>query len=612
MTPPSRSRAAVVSRFVLLLLVAVATSVHAYPSLPRPVKRFSLIVSEQVIWPDGNPVSSVLLNGSFPGPEIRVHTGDRVLINVTNAMADQNTTLHVHGMSQRMTPSSDGTPLVSQWPIAPGNWFEYEFVTTDEDIGSYYYHSHVGMQALTANGPFIVEGRVPSIYQKARTERTLMLGDWYWQDTTQIVNGLLGNPFVWLGSSKAILLNGQAVNNCNATIAQMNANLTCADTPASPSVVSVPYSTDVRLRLIGALALSYTSFGILNHTLDVIAADGTYLEPVKNQSHVEIMAGQRYDLVLHSKSAEQVQADATNGCYWIRMESRWRNPTSGGWGLLAYPSCTNTTLAQTLSVGPPLPANTTTTNATLLPPAQFGWIASQFAPLRWSGSKLTQSAPKDEDVKRRIVIQAQNIGWFGTPENGTGARWAENGHVYNEGTTSPVPYLVKIFTKSVNEPSYERAMQGTPKGYDNVTDTYVAKSGEVFDMVIVNNASAKGHNVETHPWHGHTYKQWTIASGMGNFTEEALAAARADGFKRPIARDTHTVWPGPGATTTNQTLPANSSGGWTVIRYRVAPSGVDTGAWLLHCHLLPHQAMGMSLTLIFDAPNLAAATGYDE
>ncbi|KAE8222901.1 hypothetical protein CF319_g3980 [Tilletia indica] len=585
--------------------------------LDRPVKRFSLTISERVIWADGNPVSSVLINGSLPGPEIRVNVGDRVLVNVTNALASQNTTLHIHGMSQRMTPMSDGTPLVSQWPIAPGNWFEYELVIQNSDQGSYYYHSHVELQAITAYGAFIVDAPIPRAYKSIKAERTLILGDWYWQKSDTITKGLLGNPFVWPGSSKAILVNGQALNACNETIAKTNAGLSCADTKAAgPHVVSVPFSKNIRLRLIGALTLSYTAFGILNHNttaggpFTIIGADGTYLNPVHHQTHVEVMPGQRYEVLFRSKSAQQAQLDGKAGCYWIRTESRWRTPAAGGWAILAYPSCTESAQSMMLESGPPLPPGTSSANATLLPPAEFGWIAKQFSPLLWSGAGLMASAPQDWEVKRRIVIQAQQIGVFGTVQNGTGTRWAENGHVYNEMMTRKTPYLIDIFNKAVEVPSYQRAMQGTPQGFDNVTDTYVARSGDVFDVVIINNASAKSHNVETHPWHGHSTKQWTMASGMGNFSEEALAAVRAEGFHHPIARDTHTVWGGPGASTTNQTLPTDSSGGWTMIRYRIAADGSDSGVFPLHCHILFHSAMGMFTNFVFDPQDVAAATQF--
>ncbi|KAK0542201.1 hypothetical protein OC846_006809, partial [Tilletia horrida] len=338
----------------------------------------------------------------------------------------------------------------------------------------------------------------------------------------------------------------------------------------------------------------------------IIATQCTYLEPIANQSYIEILPGQRYDLLFKSKSAQAVSQDGSGGCYWARMESRWRTPAAGGWGLLAYPTCNASALSSFIAAGPPLPPGTSTSNATLLPPAQFGWIASQFAPLKWHGARFTYEVPQDSEVKRQILVSAQQVQWFGPNTTvGNGSRWENNGNAFN------ITDGIKTPTNSTTEPSYERAMQDTPKGYDNITNTYVAKSGEVFDVVIINNGSATGHNVETHPWHGHSLKQWTIASGMGNFSEQALTEARASGFKHPIARDTHTVWPGPGASSLNQTIPTNSSGGWTVIRYRVGADGSDAGAWLLHCHFLFHQVMGMALALVFDAPDIAAATHFD-
>ncbi|KAK0542181.1 hypothetical protein OC846_006815, partial [Tilletia horrida] len=152
-SPSSLSRSSAVAFFSIfltgLLFSALLPQAHAAPGINvhsralRPVQRFSLNVTERIVAADGNPINSVLLNNSLPGPEIRVRVGDRVLINVTNALTDKNTTLHIHGMSQRMTPFSDGTPLVSQWPIAPGNWFEYELIVGIADQGTYFYHSHV-------------------------------------------------------------------------------------------------------------------------------------------------------------------------------------------------------------------------------------------------------------------------------------------------------------------------------------------------------------------------------------------------------------------------------------------------------------------------------------
>ena len=56
-----------------------------------------------------------------------------------------------------MSPFSDGTPAVSQWPIPPLHYFDYEFRIQYGDAGTYFYHSHVGFQAITAAGALIIE-----------------------------------------------------------------------------------------------------------------------------------------------------------------------------------------------------------------------------------------------------------------------------------------------------------------------------------------------------------------------------------------------------------------------------------------------------------------------
>ena len=56
-----------------------------------------------------------------------------------------------------VSPFSDGTPAASQWPIPPNHFFDYELETVVGMAGTYFYHSHIGFQAVTAAGPLIVE-----------------------------------------------------------------------------------------------------------------------------------------------------------------------------------------------------------------------------------------------------------------------------------------------------------------------------------------------------------------------------------------------------------------------------------------------------------------------
>lgn len=116
----------------VLLLSHLASAAPRYD--PQRVKRTSLFVTEGTVEVNGIPNTVVAYNDSMPGPAMRFHPGDVVIVNVTN-LTPRNTTVHWHGLSQRLSPFSDGTPL-SQWPIAPGNWFEYQMELTKEDVST--------------------------------------------------------------------------------------------------------------------------------------------------------------------------------------------------------------------------------------------------------------------------------------------------------------------------------------------------------------------------------------------------------------------------------------------------------------------------------------------
>jgi L-ascorbate oxidase len=55
-----------------------------------------------------------------------------------------------------VAPFSDGTPGASQWPIPPLHYFDYQLSIPVGTAGTYFYHSHVGLQAISATGPLIV------------------------------------------------------------------------------------------------------------------------------------------------------------------------------------------------------------------------------------------------------------------------------------------------------------------------------------------------------------------------------------------------------------------------------------------------------------------------
>ena len=104
-------------------------------------RNITLVAAPTTVLIGGRTVSTWAFNGQVPGPEIRAQVGDVVRAEVVNDLPEP-LTVHWHGIAIRN--DMDGVPQLNQEAIAPGARFVYEFVVSHE--GSYFYHSHVGVQ----------------------------------------------------------------------------------------------------------------------------------------------------------------------------------------------------------------------------------------------------------------------------------------------------------------------------------------------------------------------------------------------------------------------------------------------------------------------------------
>src|SRR4051812_359426 len=113
-------------------------------------------------------------NASVPGPELRFKQGERLRVEVENALPVQ-TTVHWHGI--RLPNAMDGVPGLTQAPIAAnGGKFVYEFDLPD--AGTYWYHPHLGGGEQLGRGLYgalIVEERDPPAVDR---DVVWMLSDW--------------------------------------------------------------------------------------------------------------------------------------------------------------------------------------------------------------------------------------------------------------------------------------------------------------------------------------------------------------------------------------------------------------------------------------------------
>jgi CopA family copper-resistance protein len=131
---------------------------------------------------DGEEGGAIGINGTVPGPEIRLQEGEDVLIRVTNEL-EAETSIHWHGI---LLPfQMDGVPGVSFDGIAPGTTFEYQYPVNQN--GTYWYHSHSGLQEQLGHyGPLIIDPADEDPVEYDR-EYPVVLSDWTFEDPHEVL-----------------------------------------------------------------------------------------------------------------------------------------------------------------------------------------------------------------------------------------------------------------------------------------------------------------------------------------------------------------------------------------------------------------------------------------
>ena len=141
----------------------------------KKIERLRLAVGRQSLVGAAYPATEVwAYNGMVPGPELRFKQGERLRVEVENALGVA-TTVHWHGI--RLPNAMDGVPGVTQAPIAAkGGRFSYEFELPD--AGTYWYHPHLGGPEQVSRGLYgalVVEEREPP---EADRDVVWVLSDW--------------------------------------------------------------------------------------------------------------------------------------------------------------------------------------------------------------------------------------------------------------------------------------------------------------------------------------------------------------------------------------------------------------------------------------------------
>ena len=144
---------------------------------PRPGQRvveYDLEIAENAVSPAGKKVRGLTINGGIPGPTLRFREGDFARIRVRNALKNETTSTHWHGL---LLPNvMDGVPHITTPPIQPGQTYTFQFELRHS--GTYWYHSHTHLQEQSGvYGSIVVEPKGGEPVSADR-EQVLVLSDW--------------------------------------------------------------------------------------------------------------------------------------------------------------------------------------------------------------------------------------------------------------------------------------------------------------------------------------------------------------------------------------------------------------------------------------------------
>lgn len=270
-----------------------ATNTNQYTDPPNTgvTRHYDFTISYQTIAPDGVERQGLVVNGAFPGPTIEANWGDWIEVTVHNALGDEGTSMHWHGLLQTATPWMDGVPSVQQCPLAPGSTFTYRFKA--DLYGTSWYHSHYSAQyAGGALGAMIIYG--PNTESYDVDLGPVILSDWYHDSYYDLVEQVMAPASEGLlpPMSNNNLINGKMNYPCENTTSTCTPN-------AGVSRFNIQSGKKYRLRLINAGAEGIQKFSIDGMTMTVIANDFVPIEHYTTDV-VTLAVGQRTDVVIEA------------------------------------------------------------------------------------------------------------------------------------------------------------------------------------------------------------------------------------------------------------------------------------------------------------------------
>ena len=281
---------------------------------------FDLFIGEIPINITGAARTAMTINGSLPGPILRWREGDTVTLRVRNRL-HEDTSIHWHGII--LPANMDGVPGLSFHGIAPDGMYEYKFDVNQN--GTYWYHSHSGLQEQAGvYGALVIDAKDPEPFSYDR-DYVVLLSDWTDENPDRVLAKLKKQSDYYNYHKRTVgdFIDDVSEMGWSAAIAdrKMWAEMKMSPTDlADVSGYTYTYLMNgqapdgnwtgifkpgekIRLRFINAAAMTYFDVRIPGLKMTVVAADGQYVKPV-SVDEFRIAVAETYDVIVEPENEQ--------------------------------------------------------------------------------------------------------------------------------------------------------------------------------------------------------------------------------------------------------------------------------------------------------------------
>lgn len=261
------------------------------------------VTDTMVTFAKGKLKPAIAINGTIPAPTLYFTEGDTAVIHVRNLMQVE-TSIHWHGL---LLPNvADGVPYLTTPPIEAGSTYTFSFPVIQN--GTYWYHSHTGLQEQVGlYGPIV-------IYKKnmqTEKEKVILFSDWTNESMATVVRSLKAN-YEWYGIKRGsvqswgeALVKGYLGDKAKQEWSRMPPmdvsdvyyNAFLANGKQTTEYPEFKPGETIRVRMINGGAGTYFWVQFAGGPMTIIAADGKDVKPVKVDK-IDFPIAETYDVLI--------------------------------------------------------------------------------------------------------------------------------------------------------------------------------------------------------------------------------------------------------------------------------------------------------------------------